>query len=190
MSIGDVNSDARGSGARYNDGKPPVDLIPLSTIAASFNGVFGERTHTLLRDAVQRSLDMLGGFQETGDATYLACAIDEVRFAWRDCARVFGYGKKKYAPWNWAKGMSWSIPLGCAGRHALCIFEGQLVDDESRLPHIGHYLANLVMLDHYVDNYPEGNDLPDPKLFEGSNAELQDHPIIMLDDVLAGKPIC
>ena len=29
MSVGDVNSSARGSGARFNDGKPDFSLIPL-----------------------------------------------------------------------------------------------------------------------------------------------------------------
>lgn len=33
MSIGDVNSDAKGSGARYNSGKPDFSLIPISTLA-------------------------------------------------------------------------------------------------------------------------------------------------------------
>ena len=29
MSIGDVSSNERGSGARYNDGKPAMELVPL-----------------------------------------------------------------------------------------------------------------------------------------------------------------
>ena len=33
MSVGDVNSPERGSGARYNDGKPDLSLIPLWTLA-------------------------------------------------------------------------------------------------------------------------------------------------------------
>jgi hypothetical protein len=32
MSVGDVTSDERGSGARYNDEKPALDLIPLCTL--------------------------------------------------------------------------------------------------------------------------------------------------------------
>jgi len=31
-SVGDVDSDARGSGARYNGGKPDLSLIPLVTL--------------------------------------------------------------------------------------------------------------------------------------------------------------
>ena len=30
--IGDVNSSEKGSGARYNDGKPDFSLIPLCTL--------------------------------------------------------------------------------------------------------------------------------------------------------------
>lgn len=32
--------------------------------------------------------------------------------------RVFMYGKLKYAEWNWAKGMKWSIPMDCLLRHS------------------------------------------------------------------------
>lgn len=32
MSVGDIASDAKGSGARYNDGKPDYSLIPLCTL--------------------------------------------------------------------------------------------------------------------------------------------------------------
>lgn len=32
MSIGDVNSKEKGSGARYNDNKPDLSLIPLITL--------------------------------------------------------------------------------------------------------------------------------------------------------------
>ena len=32
MSVGDINSDAKGSGARYNDGKPDLSLIPITTL--------------------------------------------------------------------------------------------------------------------------------------------------------------
>lgn len=162
MSIGDINSNERGSGARYNTNKPPLDLIPLSIIAGSFYSAF---PHSSAESQVVLSLDFLGEFQTSGRVDYLEEAINAVRFAWRDCARVFEYGKTKYAEWNWAKGMNWSVALGCAGRHALWYLEGQENDKESGHPHVGHYLANLVMLSHFAANYPEGDDLPPPQLF-------------------------
>lgn len=162
MSVGDVKSDARGSGARYNDGKAPLHLIPLERIADSLCDIqlwsVGSETACALSE--------LGKFQTTHSALALDRAIENLRCYWRDCASVFDYGRKKYAEWNWAKGMAWSIPLACAARHALAILEGETDDPESGLPHVGHLLCNLVMLRTFVTTYPEGNDLPPKHLFD------------------------
>lgn len=108
--VGDVNSTERGSGARYNDGKPDLSLIPLCTL--------------------------------------------------EDEARVWMYGKRKYAAWNWAKGMDWSIPLACALRHLAAFQRGEDIDKESGLPHLAHAMCNLRMLTLYSYTYPEGDDRP------------------------------
>lgn len=158
MAVGDVNSAERGSGARYNDGKPDYSLIPLDIIVRSLPSGFSP--------SLSWSLLSLGLFQRTGRVEHLDQSIEYVRHAWPDCARVFEYGRKKYAAWNWAKGMAWSIPLACAARHAIkVLYLDERNDEESGHPHVGHYLANLVMLRTFVETFPEGNDLPDPKLF-------------------------
>jgi hypothetical protein len=108
--IGDVNSDARGSGARYNAGKADLSLIPLCTL--------------------------------------------------EDEAKVWMYGKQKYAAWNWAKGMDWSVPLACALRHIAAWQRGEELDAESGLPHLAHAMCNLRMLTLYAKTYPEGDDRP------------------------------
>ena len=108
--IGDVNSNAKGSGARYNDGKADISLIPLCTL--------------------------------------------------EDEARVWMYGKQKYAAWNWAKGMDWSVPLACAMRHIAAWQRGEELDAESGLPHLAHAMCNLRMLTLYSKTYPEGDDRP------------------------------
>lgn len=110
MSVGDVNSVERGSGARYNDGKVPYELIP--------------------------------------------------GMALEDCARVFDYGRRKYAAWNWAKGMAWMVPFGCLLRHLHAWARGEDNDPESGLPHLGHAMCNLVMLCTFARTYPEGDDRP------------------------------
>lgn len=179
VSVGDVNSSERGSGARYNDGKPDLSLIPLGMIARSLE--FSDH-HALQKGLVQALTD-LGTFQTTGRAGHLEDALGELSYCWRDCARVFEYGKKKYAAWNWAKGMAWSIPLACAARHALAILEGEVVDHESGLPHVGHFMANLVMLRHFVDTFPEGNDLPPPEFFRSAPASR----IAAMDQVLSAS---
>ena len=169
MAVGDVNSSERGSGARYNDGKPDLSLIPLDIIARSLGVIDSNPPQYNVSDSgrLGASLLQLGKFQRTGKVDYLEDAIRTVSHAWTDCARVFEYGKKKYAAWNWAKGMAWSIPLACAARHAVkVLYLDEELDDESGLPHAGHYLANLVMLRTFVDTFPQGNDLPPPAYFQ------------------------
>lgn len=110
MSIGDVNSQERGSGARFNDGKPDLSLIPMCTL--------------------------------------------------EDEARVWEYGKRKYAAWNWAKGMSWSVPFACLMRHMAAWQRGEEIDPESGLPHLAHAACNLRMLTLYAKTFPQGDDRP------------------------------
>jgi hypothetical protein len=108
--VGDVNSKEKGSGARFNAGKPDYSLIPLSTL--------------------------------------------------EDEARVWMYGKEKYAAWNWAKGMPWSVPLACALRHLAAFQRGEDVDPESGQPHLAHAMCNLRMLTLYSKTFQEGDDRP------------------------------
>lgn len=108
MPIGDVNSNEKGSGARYNDGKIDFSLLPLCTLE------------------------------------------DEIR--------VWMYGQEKYAAFNWAKGMDWSIPFACALRHLSAWQSGEIVDQESGLPHLAHAMCNLRMLTLYDKTYKEGDD--------------------------------
>lgn len=156
MSVGDVSSAARGSGARFNDGKPDLSLVPIETLAASF-GQLG---------VVPEALREIGRFQVTGEVAHIRAALHYLKDGWRDCARVFMYGREKYAAWNWSKGMAWSIPIACAARHGLAILEGEKDDPESGLPHIGHLMCNLVMLEVFTRSYPEGNDLPPADYFK------------------------
>jgi hypothetical protein len=77
-----------------------------------------------------------------------------------DEARVWMYGKNKYAAWNWAKGMAWSVPLACLMRHMAAWQRGEEVDAESGLPHLAHAMCNLRMLTLYAKTYPAGDDRP------------------------------
>jgi hypothetical protein len=147
--VGDVNSTAKGSGARYNAGKVPLELIPFGILAM-----------TAECESVQKVLSNLGQFQFKHDPRFIEACIYDLRDYITECARVFDYGRHKYAEWNWIKGMKWSIPLACAGRHLLAIDSGEEIDPESGLLHWGHVLCNLTMLSLYSETYPEGNDLP------------------------------
>lgn len=173
MTVGDVKSNARGSGARYNDGKPALELIPLRLIGMQFlaeNIDFGDNR----APAAANALIHLGGFQERNaadgmtDAAHLRFAIASLNGdfnAWYECARVFDYGRKKYAAWNWSKGMQWSVVLGCVGRHLLAIINGEENDPESGLSHRGHAMCNIVMLLTFLEVYPEGDDRMPASIF-------------------------
>lgn len=150
MPVGNVNSTARGSGARYNDGKPDLSLIPPKLLPTC-----GHPEHVALHKALH--VLVVGGDYADINRWFVASMASNSDA----CARVFEYGKIKYAAHNWMKGMAWSIPIACALRHASALWNtGEECDPESGLPHIGHVLANLVMLLFYIDYYPEGNDLP------------------------------
>jgi len=154
--IGDINSDAKGSGARFNTGKNPLELIPLRLIAEQRIRATGGSVSN-----ENRALLALARFQEGGGIDDLLDAISAIGPAWEECADVFDYGRRKYAEWNWAKGMSWSVPIACAARHLVYgIMDGEENDCESHLPHRGHFLCNIVMLLTFVRTYPEGDDRP------------------------------
>lgn len=159
-SIGDLQSARKGSGARYNQGKPEYDLIPLLQLAATLDRTVTRDSGDPVDQAIV-ALDYLGCWQaRRADVhrLYLSAAMDVLDAPYDEAARVFAYGAQKYAPFNWCKGMPWSVPLGCAVRHLLAIIKGQSDDPESGLPHRGHVCCNLIMLQTYADTYRDGDD--------------------------------
>lgn len=76
-------------------------------------------------------------------------------------ARVFMAGKLKYAEWNWAKGMKWSTAMDCLLRHLFkWWFLGKEHDPETGEHHLDYAICNLLMLRHYVQAHPDGDDRP------------------------------
>jgi hypothetical protein len=160
MAVGDINSNAKGSGARANGDKVPMDLIPVS--------VWRNKWRIAMTQSVDSSqlLDIMYALEKWQEGEYKP--LDKVLSfnCLEGACRVFAYGAGKYAAWNWAKGMAWSVPLGCALRHMQAVLDGEFIDDESGLPHIDHVFSNLVMLDYFETHYPEGDDRP---IFEEYN---------------------
>lgn len=156
VGIGDIHSDAKGTGARYNTGKAPLELIPLSIIAADFQRDIASLS-TGAKNAVA-ALDALGMFQAREGG--LLDVLEALGDHWDGCAHVFDYGRRKYAEWNWAKGMPWSVPIGCAARHLMAIIRGEHIDPESGKPHEWHVYCNVVMLMTYQGTFTEGDDRP------------------------------
>lgn len=155
ITVGDLNSTARGTGARANGGKPAVELIPYRVIAQA---ALRRMPLTAPGRPAALTLAALGRFQERGTPNDLYDAINALGASWEECAAVLDYGRRKYRAWNWARGMPWSVCLGCAGRHCLAILRGEEMDPESGLTHRGHVLCNIAFLLHYCEHYPEGDD--------------------------------
>lgn len=64
--------------------------------------------------------------------------------------RVAEFGAKKYAPWNWSKGIS-RVQLCCSLlRHTFALIRGEDRDPESGLMHTDHILWNAASLSHNV----------------------------------------
>jgi hypothetical protein len=163
--IGDVTSTAPGSGARYNAGKPRLDLIPAGIVAGWLGAVRRNRGLRVFdpRDVLEDLHAFQIGDDRTAARVFAVLAALGIREeVIPECANVFEYGLKKYAAWNWAKGMPWSVPVGCAMRHLVAWHAGEENDPESGLPHRGHVACNLVMLAWYIVHWPEGNDLMVP----------------------------
>ena len=149
MTVGDINSREKGSAARYNEGKAPLQFIPIRQCLDLLVDPTGWLFHVL---------KSLAEYQETGHSTCMYDAITQVPQAdIEDAARVFEYGAKKYAHWNWCKGQQWTVTLGSLLRHAFAMLHEEM-DPESGLPHSGHIVCNLLMLAWYMDEYPEGQE--------------------------------
>jgi hypothetical protein len=156
--IGDVNGTTKGSAARFNTGKPDLSLVPLRDVYEA---------HAKLdcwnddQAAALECLFHMAVFQETGECIHLHAAMVALGQPWDSCAKVLEYGKRKYSPWNWARGQQWSVCLASGARHIVFgILVGEVVDPESLERHEGHVMANLCFLSTFTRVYPEGNDLP------------------------------
>ncbi len=75
-------------------------------------------------------------------------------------AEAFTSGLKKYPAYNWAKGMEYSKVYGSLQRHLLKWWSGEDLDQESKLNHIKHAIANLSILAYYIERESGSDDRP------------------------------
>lgn len=152
--VGDINSDAKGSGARFNTGKPTLELIPLSIIVPYFHN---DDTLTDAQQRALRALDALGMFQAREGGVYEV--LRELGDHWDGCAAVFEM-TPEFSDWKWTKGLKWSVPIGRAARHLMAIIRGETTNPESCLSHVAHVYCNVVMLLTYAGTFTQGDDRP------------------------------
>lgn len=165
--------------ARFNQGKAPVQYLPLFLVADSLRAVPLE---TPERQIALQLIDHLSQFQRSGDITAINDGIRLLAEAgkWTECAEALEFGAKKYSAWNWTKGSDWTVPMSSAVRHAFkLILKKELIDDESNCSHLGHMMCNFVFIRIFFESYPEGNDLP-PKNF---NIPVLEQPVESTESV-------
>lgn len=63
--------------------------------------------------------------------------------------RVMEFGAKKYDRENWKKGLSKECILDSLLRHTLKLSDGEEIDEESKLHHIGHIMANCMFYSYF-----------------------------------------
>lgn len=80
------------------------------------------------------------------------------REAMWEMGQAFGYGAKKYGDGNFRKGMKVSRQLAAAVRHIYQHLDGQDLDPESGVTHLGHALASIAMACYTLRNCPEMDD--------------------------------
>ena len=66
--------------------------------------------------------------------------------ALRELGRVYTFGAKKYAPYNWERGMLWSRCFNSLLRHLYAYWDGQKYDEETGLHHMAHVAWNAIAL--------------------------------------------
>jgi hypothetical protein len=75
-------------------------------------------------------------------------------------SRVAEFGAKKYAPWNWAKGLPRMQIAASLIRHLWAYMRGEDNDAESGLSHADHVLWNAVALVYHHDRGMEDDRRP------------------------------
>jgi len=68
---------------------------------------------------------------------------------------VLEFGSKKYAPKNWMLGLDKTEILESLQRHLAKLFDGEEIDQESGLHHIGHIMCNAMFYSYYKDKEKE-----------------------------------
>lgn len=187
MGRGDINSQEKGSGARADTGKPNWGLMPLNQIVIMHNCALIDEgpcpeDPMMLDDLLQT----LAAFQSIGapnlvkdllnqSMVYLMDNMNaEFTDACEEVIRVWEHGEEKYAAFNWMKGMSWNSIIACYMRHWVKLNKGTEIDEESGRHHGAHLVCNAMMLCHYVEYYPQGNDLPTRWFSKETNDGRQD----------------
>lgn len=138
---GSHGSHGSHSDVRFKSARPPSSLV-----------VDAERRHDILTKP-----DTTNGLKlDTGKARFdLVCPL-----ALEEMAKVLDFGSRKYAAFNWAKGIAYSRVLAAILRHTFAYLRGQTLDPETGLSHMAAVMCNAMFLLHFEKMKPEFDDRP------------------------------
>jgi hypothetical protein len=68
---------------------------------------------------------------------------------------VLEFGAKKYEPKNWQRGLDKSEVLESLQRHLASLFDGEDLDKESGIHHIGHIMCNAMFYSYFMQQENE-----------------------------------
>ena len=75
---------------------------------------------------------------------------------------ILSYGAKKYSPFNWREGISYSRVMDALKRHLNAYNRGEMRDSETGESHLAHAACNIAFLiafDEHPEKYGDFNDL-------------------------------
>ena len=72
--------------------------------------------------------------------------------------QVLEFGAKKYGAYNWVKGLSIRETCESLKRHLDAFMEGEDIDSDSGLSHIGHIQCNAMFLSYMLEYRPDLDD--------------------------------
>lgn len=78
--------------------------------------------------------------------------------ALEELAKVLTFGAKKYASWNWSKGLPYTRILAATLRHIFAYLRGETIDPETGYSHMAAVMCNAMFILHFEKIRPDLDD--------------------------------
>jgi len=137
----------------------PSDTSPKSTsqtLQGFYNGTPDLKNVELLKKLTAEQLAAIQNPEQ-------AARFNEGKLQWsyihfkslEPMVRVLEFGAIKYAPKNWMKRMDTTKILESMQRHLAALFDGEEVDSETGISHMGHIQSNAMFYNYHKNKENE-----------------------------------